>query len=158
MAVVRWWMRQFIEFEFWAPVIITVVVVLLALSAGGSSIANQVLAGHRSLVYATLATVFGALFGFLIATVSVMTGLVESGRLRLVTDGGFLPDIWKAMRATIRSLALATIVSLVALVVDVDGAYWNLLLYIVLFASLLVLFRFVRALWILEKSLTLAYR
>lgn len=145
------WRNNFRRIDFLLSVLIGVEFTVWVIWAGGASVVQEFLGGNRAAIYGTLSTLFGSLLGFIIVAVSIVLGLVDNPRLRLLRDAGQVDTLWEVFEANIRALALATLVSLVALVVD-RGPTPNLyLLGFLAFAFSLAFLRVSRSVWVLEE-------
>lgn len=149
--MIRWWKRHFIGAEF-----------VLALSLAGAFAVwaerthrapelFQLLEGNRGALYGTLASVSGALLGFVITALSIVLSFSSDGRLALLRNSPHYGTLWRTFTAATWALATSTVVALAALVFDRDKSpsYW--LTYAVLAGALLAAFRMARCVWILEK-------
>jgi len=124
----------------------------------GTATIDKLLAGTRATLYGVLATLWGALLGFIIATVTIVLGFLQTPRLKIVRDSEHYGDLWKTFNSAIRVLAFATAAAIAALIADKDapGHPSRIALYICLFASLLAALRLARCIWILQRVVTLA--
>lgn len=89
---------------------------------GGLRTSNWYLNGNSGLLYATSATIFGALLGFAIASVSIVAGLVarDSQAMAYVRGSSQYPRLWRVFISATRLLAIATILALIGLIVDTN--------------------------------------
>lgn len=155
MGLVRVWRRHFLPVEFGAALLVWGFFVLWAEEFDGVVALDYTLQGNRGAVYGTAASIFGALLGFVIAAVAIVLGYADSPRLAVLRASKHYTTLWRVFIANIRALAFATVVALLALVLDRDGAPVHLLLYATAFAALLVGVRLGRAMWILENVIHL---
>lgn len=153
-----WWRARFILAELGASVIATSGFIGWVECLNGSSVIDGLLIGNRGPVYGALATIFGTLLGFTITAASIVLGFSSSPRLRVVRESTQYPTLWKVFGSTIRALALATIVALIALIVDRDSMPRHWALYLVVFGFLLSSVRIARAIWALENVIALVTR
>ena len=157
------WLVQCYRVHFlWAElalaILITTAVVVWVEWLGGKSLVDATLKDNRAAVYGTLATIFGSLLGFVITAASIVLGFSASEHLAIVRESKHYPTLWRVFAASIRALALATIATLAALIIDRDTATSHPAMYIVLFASILAIFRLARCVWILENVTMLVAR
>lgn len=109
------------------------------------------MAERRGLIYGTFAAIFGSLLGFAIAAESIVLGLSGSEHLRIVRESRHYSTLWQVFRWTIRTLALATVAALVALILDRDKAPRTVCLYLSTFFGLLAAVQLARTIWVLEQ-------
>lgn len=153
--IASWWKIHFLTAEFWAAAAGAAAFAVWLRFLGGNATLEEVLRGNRAAIYGTLASIFGALLGFVIATLSILLGFSASDRLAIVRESKHYGTIWEIFTAAIRALALATAVSLVALVIDRDRDPAPLLTVICIFAGLLAGVRILRSVWVLERVIDL---
>ena len=129
---------------------------------GGRATVDHGLDTVRGPLYGALAAVAGALLGFVIATVSILVGLVsvESERMAFLRSSAAYPQIWTTFTSAIRWLAAATGLSLVALLLDHETAVlstpWiDALRALVLLVALAATMRLGSAMWVLERLVSL---
>jgi hypothetical protein len=122
---------------------------------GGNSVIASWLDG-RQLMYGTLASISSALLGFLIATITIMQGVVNSDGFQRLRESDQYPTLWRVFIVAIRFLGLTTALTLVGLVADThEHPIWPiayLTWWAVLSSALLV----ARSLWILERILKIS--
>lgn len=153
--LLKWWRRKFLIVELGAVVVGTLVLIAWAECFQGMLEIDRVLSGNRSALYGTLASIFGSLLGFAITAASIVLGFSSSVRLRVVRESRHFPTLWKVFGAAIRALGLATVVSLVGLVVDRDEAPVYFIIYLLVFSFLLSCVRIARTVWVLENIIAL---
>lgn len=86
---------------------------------------------------------------------SIVLGYAASDRLTIVRNSRHYPTLWKVFMATIRALGIATMVALVALVLDRDTEPASILLYVCVWSTSLAVLRLMRCLWVLEQVVIL---
>lgn len=150
-----WWGRNFLVAEFGLSAAITVGFAIWAWGGGGWPDVDNTLKDNRTALYSVLASVFGALLGFVIATASIVLGFVGTDRLTVVRESRHYPTLWKAFTAAIRATGFATLVALVGLIVDRNDDPSRAMLTIAIFATTLAVFRMARCIWILENVIRL---
>ncbi|MGD8453844.1 MAG: hypothetical protein PVJ57_18675, partial [Phycisphaerae bacterium] len=99
----------------------------------------------------SLSGIFGSLLGFAIAAEAIVLGLCGSDRLTIVRNSRHYSTLWRVFRWAIRSLALATVAALLALVLDRDKHPLMPFLYAAVFFSLLAGVQLARTIWVLEQ-------
>jgi len=151
----RWWRAHFLIIELGVATLLAIAFAVWASKFGGAAMVDEALRGNRGLLYGTLASISGSLLGFAITAASIVLGFSSSPRLRIIRESSNFPALWSVFFATIRALALATLVSLIALILDHDGAPNHLVLYLVAFVFLLACLRIARTVWVLENIISL---
>jgi len=150
MAKIRdWWEARFLGLEFGVAVLLTAVFVAWYYTRAGTYQITAFLT-NRGDVYGALAGVSGALLGFVITAVSIVLGYAEHERLKTLVLSHSNHTLWDVFRSTVKSLAAATIAALLALIFDRQGSPMPLLLFLVLFTSLLAALRVARSIWVFE--------
>lgn len=114
---------------------------------------NDVLSGSRGAVYGTLASVFGALLGFVITTLSLVAGFTS--RLAPLRTSKYYDQLWEIFTSSTWTLGIATVVSVLALLLDRDAHQLRWVVYLVSWQTLLGVVRVFRCVWILEKVVLL---
>jgi len=151
----QWWKTNFLPVEFGLAAVLTIILVVWAELFGGHIIIEKTLDNNRSDVYSALAAIFGSLLGFTITSVSIVLGYSANERLAIVRESKHYLLMWRVFTSAMRALAVATIISLVGLVVDRDSGPNYTILYINVFATLLASFRLARCVWVLENVIRL---
>lgn len=154
----RFWQRSFLMVEFMLAIVVTAGFGVWYLNFDGAPAANAILQGNRAALYGTTASIFGSLLGFVITATSIVLGFSTSDRLAVVRESAEYPKLWKTFSATIRSLALSTIIALACLLFDRDTAPSGWLVIPLTFAVLLSLLRIGRTIWVLEDIISLVTR
>lgn len=114
---------------------------------------SRILGPVRAEVYPSLATIFGALFGFVITAFSIVVGLGGKVFQREAGEDGVFHRVAQAFAKTIKVIGTATIVAVIAIVVD-NGSRPNIVCeYIVVFFSAWATISVAGAIWILELLL-----
>jgi hypothetical protein len=121
----------------------------------GSTIIDKTLDGNRAAVYGALASILGSLLGFVITAVSIVLGFSASEKLSVIRDSIHYPTLWRVYISAIRALAFATIVCIVALVLDRDKQINHSIMYLAAFGCILATARVARCVWVLENIIKL---
>jgi hypothetical protein len=151
----RFWKRRFLLAEGALTVLLVIGFAVWYWLFGGTAPTSALLTGNRAALYGTIASIFGSLLGFVITATSIVIGFSASDRLAIVRDSEQYPMLWKTFRATIRALALATIVALLCLLLDRDSAPFPWLVVPLVFVVLLSLLRLARTIWAFEHIIML---
>ncbi len=147
----NYWGKHFLGLEFVVAILFTILFVLWAEFLSGKNTVNVILTNNRSEIYGTIAAIFGALLGFIITSISIVIGYISDERFKLLREGKYYYQLWGVFKSTIEALALATIISLVGLILDRDVNPNWIILYFNLFSLILVFFRLYRSIWVLEN-------
>ena len=106
---------------------------------------------ERSALYSTLASIFGALLGFVIAAIAIVLTLAPDPRLDLVTRSPHYATLWRIFFSATRALGLATVACVAGLVFDRSSIPPLWLVAVVIFSTLWSSLRVWRCIWALEK-------
>lgn len=155
MKLLQAYRAHFLGAEFVLAVLLWGAFLFWAHRLSGYQDIDALLQGNRGAIYGALVSLFGTLLGFSIATVSIILGLVDSKRLNVLRESTHYPTLWRVFNSSNRALGIATVASLVGLVMDKDGAPCHLILDLVVFLMLLSGFRVARCVWILENVIHL---
>lgn len=150
------WERHFVRNEF---VLATGAVLALAAWAtwfGGGTPIQSVLSDNRAALYGAVASIAGALLGFLITTVALLQGIVAAEGFRRLRASDQYPTLWRVFHLAIRVLAITCALSLIALLVDRDAAPVAILFYLVVWAAVESGMLVARGIWVLERVLRIA--
>jgi hypothetical protein len=93
------------------------------------------LAGVRPIAYQLLTGLFGTMLGFVIAAAAILLGVSGHDNLSAVRSSAHYPTLWKVYTASMRTLALATLMALVAFFMDRDESPVGWMGYTVLGAT-----------------------
>jgi hypothetical protein len=151
----KWWRGHFLLVEFCLAVALTFGFAGWYIWFGGNAIVSPFLNGNRPSIYGTAASVFGSLLGFVITATSIVLGFSASDRLKVIRESTQYQTLWQVFNATIRALGLATVAAFLALIFDRDSSPIQWVLFVVIFGALGSLFRFLRAIWVLENIIDL---
>ena len=158
--ICKWWRRNFLPAEFGAAIAATAILVYLVHWSRFATCVDSVIAVSRPLIYASLASVCGSLLGFNLTAASIVLASVNSNspRLRAVRESGHYETIWRVFIAAAKALAAATLLALVGLVINHDGALGVPLSWALVFAFLLSCLRAFRVAWVLGNVIALTAR
>mgnify|MGYP000973331578 CR=1 FL=1 len=111
----------------------------------------NVLKGSRSALYGAIAGVAGSLLGFVITGLSVLMVTGNSEGMKALKSSKHYEQIFRVFFSTSKYLGLLVVFSLVSLIVDRDAAPIFELNVVVLWGVIIVTFRILRCLWVLEN-------
>lgn len=146
-----WWRRNFLMVEFILVGIAAMAYIIWVWKFGGSQTIETTLKGDRGPLYSALASIWGALLGFVITAVSIALGYASNPRLKVLRDSAHYKQLWNIFAAASRILGLATLAALGGLIFDRNNNVPNqICLAICLWTSLLASARLSRCLWALQ--------
>ena len=114
------------------------------------------LKGSRQALYTALASTGGSLLGFILTSVSVVMIFGQMPRFNLLRDKGRYNEAFGVYFQAIQWLAIATIWSILALLIDTDTAPKPVVTYVMLGLFILSSFRVYRCVWLLKVLVALA--
>ena len=150
-----WWERNFLKHELIASMVLTVAVVLAVEMSRYYNL--EIYSFFRKVgvvrheVYKILATVSAPLLGFTITTMSITLSQTRKEKFRAVKQLSSYQDIWSTFKAAIRWFSVLMVACIIALIVDTKEMNCPRIVYLVLFALSVTVFRFARCVWIIEK-------
>ena len=145
-----WWRKNFLFWELTVAVLASVAFSVWQLFLQERSPLDSILSENRGPIYGTLASISGALVGFVIAAFAVVLSFSSHPRLVLLQESPHYMTMWRVFTHSILALALATILTMVALIIDREDDPVPLIEYAVLGSFVLAAIRLVRVLWILN--------
>jgi len=149
--MLAWYKRRFLFWELVLPTAVVFVLFVWPLAGYVIGPIQDTLDGHRAEVYGALASIFGSLLGFTLAAVAIVLSVAQSARLRVVRESRHYDELWAIFRSCMRWLAIATSVTLVALIADTNETPRIWLTGLALFVSLVGVLRIARTVWVLER-------
>lgn len=154
----KWWEKNFLFNELTLSIIIVVTAWVIVNHFGLVNTICSILNNSRLQLYGTIASVTGALLGFIIAGMSILLTMGESESLNILRKSKHYFLIFKVYLSCSKYLALTTILAIVGLIVDKDGAPIIWFTALVCWALLISIFRLLRCMWILEKMVGLSVK
>lgn len=137
-------------YEFWLAVMLTAILIIWSSFFGGHKVINSALMVGRTEFYGLLVSVFGALFGFIIAATSIVLSVSNKPQLYLVQQNNYHHQLWDVLFSSIRVLGLATILALLGFLFDTQASPTLWLTYVNVGIIFCVVLRLVRCVWVLE--------
>lgn len=153
--ILRFWRRRFLLVEGIIALVVAIGFAVWYWAFDGATPTNALLGGNRAALYGTTASISGSLLGFVITATSIVLGFSTSDRLAVVRKSRQYPMLWRTFSATIRALAAATVVALLCLLLDRDGASVPWLTVLLVFSVVLSMLRLARTIWALEHIIVL---
>ncbi|EIM05216.1 hypothetical protein A1A1_17335 [Planococcus antarcticus DSM 14505] len=109
----------------------------------------------RSGLYGTLAAISGAMLGFVITGLSILLTTNSTVQMEKLKKSKHYITVFKIFFSTSKYLGILLILSLVSLVFDKDVSPILILSFMTLWAVIIVTFRLLRCIWVLEKIVIL---
>ncbi len=109
----------------------------------------------RDMLYGTLTTLSGALLGFVITGLSVLLTTSTNKQIETLKRSKHYKSIFTIFFSTSKYLGLLLILSLIGLVFDKDTSPVIVITLITLWAIIIVAFRLLRCIWVLERIVKL---
>jgi uncharacterized membrane protein len=152
----RFWKLNFHWLEpLLVACIATGVAIWLERSGRGREV-ECLLRGNRAPIYGALASVFGALLGFVLTAVSIILGFSALPQLAIVRESKHYPTLYKAFILTTWVLGAACLAAILALIGDRDDRPWHLGFYAAATTGLGASICVVRSVWLLEQIVLIA--
>lgn len=149
------WRANFLRAEFIAAVSLALAAAGWGYYFGGFAVLDSILGRNRAEVYGALATIFGSLLGFVVVAVSVVLTAAQAERMAVIRDSEQYDTLWNVFIGTIKSLAFATVVALLALIIDRPQQPVRWIEIVGIFATILAALRLWRSVWVLERVISL---
>lgn len=153
--ICKFWRRHFLYCELILALLIATGIWVWLSRYGGYDQIDALLDKNRSVVYGTLASIYGALLGFTIASAAIVLGHAQSEELRVVRESCHYQTLWKVFLSTIRFLGFSTIVALFALIFDRPNQHSRIPMIMCIFGFLISALRLGRTIWVLENIIHL---
>ena len=117
-----WLRRNFLFVEMVLALLVTGIIVLLAYKweAFGSAVGTG-LNGSRTPLYAAIFSASLSLFGFTMASMSVVLGLLPRGRLKMLAKSKQLDTLWRIFTRAAYNLGVLAAIAMIGLVFDRDA-------------------------------------
>ena len=151
--MISFWRRHFLASETLAVLVLFVVFVGWSERLGGWAALNAQLTASRSTLYSTTTTLAGSLLGFVIAAFAISVSSFGSRRLKPVEE--HFEALVSVFTAATVYLGGATVLSLLALFADRDGAPLPWLFYAVFLCLLLSISTLARCVWVLHNVVSI---
>lgn len=152
----QWWKKHFLFVELLLSILLIILFYIVVQKMQIESRMMDLVKNNRSAIYTLIASISGSLLGFTFTGIAILLALADNQKLGILTQSKHYSKIYKVYISTIKILAITTILSLVSLIYDHEGSPKCIMLYLNLWAVILVCFRLLRCLWILEKIILIA--
>ena len=148
--------KYFLTYELFFSIVIIAILYYLTFYLKLNLIIMSLLDQNRSVLYGTIASISGALLGFVITGISILFAMKESPALLLLKTSSHYKTVFIVFLSACRYLAINTVVSLFGLLIDKDSSPHIWFFFIVLWVSLISVFRLMRCIWVLEQMIKLS--
>jgi len=140
------WAANFLRCEFGAAAAAVVGLVVWSVFLGGSADLDHFLEDHGETLYIVLAPITAAMLGFILAAAAIVVTSASSERMEILRQSDHYSDLWATFRSALRYLGLATLASLVGLVIS-GPAPSRIIFYVVAGFAGLAALRTARCIW-----------
>jgi hypothetical protein len=147
----QWWKKHFLVAELGLAILLGVAFDVWLKWFGGGTSASHYLNGGRASIYGAIASIFGSLLGFVIASISIVMGFATSDRLAILRQSTHYAQLWKVFTSATRVLGFTTLISLGGLIFDKDAHPLGILLSLCVAGVILSVMRVARCIWVLEN-------
>lgn len=144
------WGKRPLAGDLMIAVLITGLITILYVWGPWGDAIDKLLNGNRATLYGVIASIAGALLGFSITVTSIVLGIWQSPRLKLVRQSPASPQVWQTFSATNHVLAIATGIALLCLVFDRDTSPVRLLAGLLIILVGVTTARLWRTIWVLD--------
>ncbi|MEV0633357.1 hypothetical protein [Nonomuraea wenchangensis] len=136
--------------------VISIAICKLSLALEANSPFNVMLTNRRKEIYAAILGLNGTLLGFIIAAITIALTFVNSPRFEILRRTSQWPRLFGAYTRSMRWAAMASLLSLTALLVDSDTKPNYLAASLCFSAVLFAVLAIARMLWVTEKTVKVA--
>lgn len=143
--------KYFLFMEFLLSIVLSLVILWVINKYSLQDEVMNVLKGSRSALYGAIAGVAGSLLGFVITGLSILLVTGNSESMNALRSSKYYNQIFKVFLNTSKYLGLLVVLSLVSLIIDRDTAPLFELNMVVMWGVIIVTFRVLRCLWVLEN-------
>jgi hypothetical protein len=140
------WAANFLLCEFGVGVAALVALIAWSVLFGGSAHLDHFLKDHAETLYIVLAPITAAMLGFILAAAAIVVTSAPTERMEILRESDHYSDLWATFRSALRYLGLATLASLVGLVVSGTSPSRSIF-YVVAGLSGLAALRTARCIW-----------
>lgn len=146
----RWWGVHFLVAETAACCLAAALIAYWGTWGGGWPTISDLLDDNRGAFYGTSAALAGSLLGFVIAAFAITLGALDSARLALFRRSEHVRTLVRTFTAATIALGLATVLSMVGLLVDREKSQRPVAFYLVVVALLISASTLARSFWALH--------
>ena len=144
-----WWEAHFLSLHLAIGAVFGMSVAI-AVESSDTELATKYFKQFRSALYAALVSAFGALFGFVITSMSIIATWVKKKAFIELRKQKTYPQLWDIYRSAVRWLGGTTTMAVVALLWDTDEYPCRTMWYIIAAMCSITFLRLYRCVWVLE--------
>lgn len=150
------WRRHYLGVELGASCAGAVGFALWAELWGGYGLLEPLLLSRGNGLFATLASIDGALLGFVIATWAIVLTVADTDRFEVVRKSRHYPYLWRTLSSTARWLAVAAASAMAVLLIGTKGVAGADGVLACAGSTLVAGWRVARCIWVLERVTNIA--
>lgn len=113
---------------------------------------NDIISASKNDIYTIVATVAGTLLGFILTSISIIVTFTEFDKLKLLKDTGYYDKLFGIYFATIKSLAITAIISVIGILLSSGAVIWFYMILISTIVSGLLMWA---SIWALEMVISI---
>lgn len=147
----KFYRTHFLGVELFITLSLIIIGVILTSKSIGFEVVENSLHGSRSTLYGSLASIAGAMLGFVITGLSILLTTNTNARMERLKKSKHYKTVFIIFFSTSKYLGLLLIASLISLIFDKDSKPMIPLTIISFSLSLIVGVRLLRCIWVLEK-------
>ncbi|ADD02674.1 hypothetical protein TthWC1_1682 [Thermoanaerobacter thermohydrosulfuricus WC1] len=147
--------RHFMLKDFIFSVIVTLLFLYITKEFKYENAIINLFDGIRQQLYGTMTGFFGTLLGFIITGLSILITMSDNKKINVLKRSKYYIQVYKSFIYTSLYLALATVISLIGLVIDKDISPHLFYLYILFWSSIISFISIIRCIWILDRMIQL---
>lgn len=147
--------KHFLGCELFFSFILVVILTLIIRHYFTFELLHEYLNDVRAMFYGTLATLSGALLGFVITGLSVLLTTSTNKQMETLRRSKHYKTIFTIFFSTSKYLGLLLILSIIGLVFDKDANPVLGITLLTVWSLLIVAFRLLRCIWVLERIVRL---
>ncbi len=151
--MMRWWMRNFLMLEGGLSLLATFFFGVWLYKINGVNLFVSDPSGYFLVVYAALTTLFGALLGFIVASITFLFGALANDTFIVLRASRSYSDHWAIFKAALKACFFATFICLIGLVLLLKGEVLSVLLLATFGVIIWVFFRLARVVWVIGKMI-----
>lgn len=154
--VILFWKRNLMNVDLGIAILISIIFLLILPKILEPTLLSDWLSSIKTSLYPVIATISGALLGFVITGVSILIAFSESDNLRLLKKTKQFKNIFKVYFRAIYYLAITTLISVFGIVINANLSvpiFWILVI-----SSVVSLVGLYRCIWVLEKVVEIVHK
>ena len=153
--LVLFYKRNFMNIDMIIAIISVVVLYYMSITLLNSTSIEQWILTIKTSLYPVIATISGALLGFVITGVSIiLLAFTPSNKLTSLKKSSQYKNIFNVYFRAIYYLAITTIISVFGLIITTYNTFW---FWILITSSTISLLGLYRCIWILEKIVKITH-